>query len=350
MAKQKGRGAGSNPPVRFRKTQSEIVDDGWWQEEIQPTPATSYLPIKSRTIISTNRSPDIPFDYSINPYMGCEHGCIYCYARPSHAYWDLSPGLDFETRILTKPDGPALLREAFNRKHYVCKTIHIGANTDPYQPAEISLKLTSQLLEVFKSFQHPFTLITKSALVLRDLDLLQEMAEKNLCTLSVSVTTLNGELKRTLEPRAASPAARLRVIESLAARGIPVSVFFAPVIPWINDHEMEAVLAAAASAGARQARYVFLRLPLEIADLMEEWLEAHYPLKARHVMNLVCQARKGKSYDSGFGSRMTGEGAYADLLGQRFRVACKKLGLLTASEYKLDTTLFTRPGNQMSLF
>lgn len=346
----KGRGALSNPANRFDTRTSTTVDDGWWQEDTPNTIATVSMEILSRTIISTNRSPDIPFEQSINPYMGCEHGCIYCYARPSHAYWDLSPGIDFETRIFSKPNGPALLREALDKKAYQCKPISIGANTDPYQPLEKELLITRGILEVLREYKHPFSLITKSALVLRDLDILAEMARDELCSVAVSVTTLCNELKRKMEPRTASPRKRLRVISALSKAGIPVTLLVAPVIPFVNDSEIESIVRAGSEAGASTAQYIFLRLPLEIAQMMKEWLNEHYPQRANHVMSLVRQSRGGKEYDSTFGDRMTGKGVFADLISQRFHRCCREAGLSSDKRFSLNTSLFERPTPQQKLF
>ena len=346
----KGRGTSSNPANRYAATRTEKFNDGWWEESTSFNPRTITTPVSSKTIISTNRSPDIPFDQSINPYIGCEHGCIYCYARPSHAYWDLSPGIDFETHILTKPEGPDLLVKELSKKSYVCKPIHIGANTDPYQPVEKKLGITRALLEVMKEFRQPFSIITKSSLILRDLDLLAELSRDNLCSVAVSVTSLSNELKRIMEPRTSTPAERLKTITALSEHNIPVSVFTAPIIPFINDHEMESILEASARAGASAARYVFLRLPLEIESLFEEWLESHFPLKRDHVMSLIRQSRGGMSYQSKFGERMTGTGIFADLINKRFNTACNKFGLSINSEACLNTNLFGRPDRQHKLF
>jgi DNA repair photolyase len=346
----KGRGALSNPDNRFAPLHTEAVDDGWWQDAATRTIRTEILKEQVRTIISSNQSPDIPFEQSINPYRGCEHGCIYCYARPSHAYWDMSPGLDFETKIVTKPDAALRLREQLTRPSYVCKPIVIGANTDPYQPTEALVQTTRQLLEVLQEFSHPFSIITKSAMILRDLDILAPMADKQLCSVAVSITTLDNDVKRRLEPRTASPAARLRVVKQLSSAGIPVTVMVAPVIPTITDHELEAILSASKSAGAQAATYIFLRLPREVAPMFRDWLAEHYPDRAAHVMNIVQQSRGGKDYRSEFGQRMTGEGVFAELIKQRFRIAVKKLGLLPGEGSKLDCQQFRRANEQLSLF
>ena len=347
---RKGRGALSNPDNRFSPHQYENVDDGWWRDEEPALIPTTIIEENVKTIISTNQSPDIPFDQSINPYRGCEHGCIYCYARPSHAYWDMSPGLDFETKIITKPGAAALLHKTLSHHRYECKTISIGANTDPYQPLEASQKITRRILEVLWDFSHPVSVITKSALILRDLDILSGMAAKNLCSAAVSVTTLDNDLKRKLEPRTASPAARLRTIKELSAAGIPVTMMVAPVIPAINDHELEDILAAGKQAGATAANYIFLRLPHEVSPLFRQWLEEHYPDRAKHVMSIVQQSRGGKDYQSGFHSRMSAGGVFADLLKKRFRIAANRHGLVPEDRFQLDTSQFRRVNHQMSLF
>lgn len=305
---------------------------------------------KVRTIVTTNTSPDIPFDQSINPYRGCEHGCIYCYARPTHAYWDMSPGLDFETKIVVKPGAAEMLRKTFNNPRYVCRSINIGANTDPYQPLEATRRTTRELLEVLQEFRHPFSLITKSAMIVRDLDILSEMAASNLCSAAVSVTTLNNDLKRKLEPRTASPAARLRAIKSLADAGVHVSMMVAPVIPTINDHEIEAILEAGKAAGAVAANYIFLRLPLEVSPMFRDWLGEHYPDRAKHVMSLVQQSREGKDYTSQFHTRMTAQGIFAETIKKRFAVAARRHGLSGEHRFTLDTSQFRREHEQLSLF
>jgi DNA repair photolyase len=301
----------------------------------------------ARSIISHNQSPDVPFDHSINPYLGCEHGCIYCYARPGHSYLDLSPGLDFETQIFYKQQAPELLIQAWEKPGYACEPITIGANTDPYQPAERKTGLTRSLLELFLRHRHPVSLITKSTLIERDIDLLTELASRNLCSVAVSVPTMSDELKRIMEPRVPAAASRLRTIEKLATAGVPVSVLLAPVIPAINDHEIETILEAVASAGAGQAAYIFLRLPFEVKDLFADWLAEHFPDRAGRVMSLVRQAHGGRDYDNRFGRRQTGSGAYAELLGARFRKACKKYAL-KQGEYQqaLDCRSFQPPGQQ----
>ncbi len=344
----RGRGAASNPHNRFAPTRSQTEDDGWFQDETPPCRATEVRVERAKTVISRNNSPDVGFDLSVNPYRGCEHGCIYCFARPSHAYWDLSPGIDFETRLIAKTNLAERLEEELSKPGYVPKPIALGINTDAYQPIEREQRLTRQALEILLRFRHPVHLITKSSLVLRDLDLLQELAAHNLVKVALSITTLDDELKRIMEPRAASPGARLRTLRELGKAGVPVSAMVAPLIPMINDMELERILEAASEAGARSAGYVLLRLPLEIAELFEEWLVAHFPERAEHVMSLIRQSRGGKNYDSRFGSRMRGEGAFADLLAQRFALARKRFGL-DRRRFELDCSQFTAPGQQLTL-
>ncbi|QSA97350.1 PA0069 family radical SAM protein [Methylococcus sp. EFPC2] len=349
----KGRGSVSNAVGRFEKLDREAIDDGWGglDAELEPL-ATEVLVDSSRSVITYNDSPDIPFDRSINPYRGCEHGCIYCYARPSHTYLGYSAGLDFESRILAKPNAVELLRKELGKPSYHCAPIALGVNTDAYQPLERSHRITRQILEVLAESRHPVTLVTKSALVERDIDLLAPMAEQGLAKVYLSITTLDRKLARTMEPRAAAPQRRLETLEKLNRAGIPTGVNAAPLIPALNDHELEAILEAAHAAGARSAGYVLLRLPHEVAGLFEEWLRHHYPLKADHVLSLVQQSRDGKSYDATFHQRMTGSGAYADLIAQRFRLAIRRLGLNRKGS-SLRTDLFLKPdlrnnGRQMS--
>jgi DNA repair photolyase len=333
-----GRGALSNRGSRYQPTQ---VD---WDDGIEgPTPVTECRAVDARSIISRNTSPDIPFSLSINPYQGCEHGCIYCYARPTHAYLDLSPGIDFETRLTYKRNAAALLERELARPGYECSCITLGANTDPYQPVEKEHRITRQLLEVLQRRRHPVAIITKGALVTRDIDILGEMAADGLCSVALSITTLDANLKRNLEPRAASGPARLAAVEALSSAGIPVTVLFAPVIPALNDSEMETILARSHSVGATAAAYILLRLPLEIRELFFEWLQHHYPLRAQHVISVLRQCRGGVDYDSRFGHRMRGTGAFAELLSQRFKVACKRLGLASGegSGSAARTDLFT---------
>jgi DNA repair photolyase len=399
----KGRGTGLNPGNRFRAHEREPFDDGWsdgdgwaesapWAERDRgsggdgragsggwprsdersdrdgssgsdgapgrdqahngnaapdgPPPLETRVTEQSaRSIIARNDSPDVPFSQSINPYQGCEHGCVYCYARPSHAYLDLSPGLDFETRLYAKTNAAELLRRELARPGYVCEPMALGTNTDVYQPIERRLRITRSILEVLAECDHPVTIVTKSALVERDIDLLSPMAAKRLARVFVSVTTLDGGLARRMEPRAAAPHRRLATIRALSAAGIPVGVMVAPVIPQINDRDLEAILEAAANNGATSAGWVMLRLPHEVKQLFRDWLAHHYPLRAGHVMSLVRQLRGGRDYDSSFGTRMRGTGPLAELVALRFRVARKRLGL-DEERAPLDTSLFRPPSDQ----
>jgi DNA repair photolyase len=340
----KGRGALSNIPGRFEVHRREAVDDGWYQEEPPDRLEEIVLPDGARSVITANDSPDVGFDVSINPYRGCSHACVYCFARPSHAYLGLSPGLDFETRLFYKNDAVRLLESELAKPRYVCKPIALGINTDAYQPLEKRLEITRGLLGVFARCRHPVSLITKSALIVRDLDLLQDLARDRLVSVMLSITSLCNDLKRSLEPRTASPEARLRVVGQLAAAGIPVGVMVAPVIPAVTDHELEAILTAAREAGASSASYVLLRLPHEVAPLFREWLAEHHPDRAKHVMSLIAQARGGKDYDSRFGERMRGTGAYAELLRARFELASRRLGFEAGRvRHELATHLFRPP-------
>jgi len=340
----KGRGAVSCQEGRFATRPVEFsVEEAALREA--EAPETVLTAMQAGTIISHNSSPDVPFDRSINPYQGCEHGCIYCYARPTHSYLDLSPGLDFETRVFYKPNAASKLLEEWEKPGYACKPITIGANTDPYQPAEKSTQITRQLLELFDRHDHPVNLITKGTLITRDIDLLTSLASRRLCSVAISLPTMSAPLKRIMEPRVPSAEARLNVIRELAGNSIPTSVLMAPLIPAINDSEIEAVLEAVAKAGASTAHYIFLRLPHEVKSLFVEWLEAHFPDRAGHVMSLVKQASGGNDYDNRFGVRQTGRGAYADMLGNRFRAACRRNGLLLERyQHKLDCGQFRRPG------
>ena len=345
----KGRGAIGNPAGRCELIARERADDGWEPQPDAPL-RQELLPETARSIITRNDSPDVPFSRSINPYRGCEHGCIYCYARPSHAWIDLSPGLDFETRIRFKANAAQLLERKLRAPGYRCEPITIGANTDPYQPAEAELGIVRSLLELCLRHRQPVSIITKSARVLRDADLLAGMAEAGLAQVFLSVTTLDDELKRRLEPRTASGRARIRVVQELARRGIPVGVLVAPVIPMINDAEIERILEAAAAAGARCARWILLRLPWEVLGLFKQWLGAHYPERAEHVMSLLKQSREGRENDPRFGHRMRGSGAFADLIAQRFRVAARRLDLDGRRWPVADTTQFIgAPGAAMQL-
>jgi DNA repair photolyase len=346
----KGRGALSNPQSRFDQLRRSNIDDGWFQDDTAVSPKTQSLPERAKTIITQNSSPDVPFDKSINPYRGCEHGCVYCFARPTHAYWDMSPGLDFETKIVVKENAALLLEKTLNRPNYKCQPIALGVNTDAWQPLEKELGITRSILQVLHKYQHPFTAITKSALILRDLDIIAEMATDNLCSVGVSMTTLNNDLKRRMEPRAASPSSRLKVIAALAGAGVNVTVLMAPVIPAINDKEMEDILSSSRDAGATSAAYVLIRMPHEIKDLFEEWLREHFPDRADHVMSLIYQCRGGKAYQNEFGLRMRGDGEIADLIGQRFRVACRRLGMNLRETPELNTDLFCSESNRQLSF
>lgn len=345
----RGRGAVANPPSRFAAQHAEPWDDGWHQEPLPPL-RTEVAADASRSVISWNDSPDIPFDRSVNPYRGCEHGCVYCYARPGHAWLGLSPGLDFETRLLAKHDAAALLRGELAAPGYRCGPIALGAVTDAYQPVERALRITRSLLETLAELRHPLTIVTKSALIERDLDLLVDLARDGLVNVHLSLTTLRSELARRLEPRAASPQRRLEAIARLRSAGIPVGVLVAPVVPVLTDPELEAVLGAAREAGAGAAAYVLLRLPLEVAELFRGWLDAHAPGQAAHVMARVREARGGRDNDPAFGRRMVGTGAYAELIARRFGLAARRLGY--ADLPPLRTDLFRRParGGQLALF
>jgi DNA repair photolyase len=347
----KGRGALSNDSGRFEPHSRVLLDDGWSTDEVRSSLKTQVLKDASRTIITRNKSPDISFDQSINPYKGCEHGCIYCFARPTHAWLGLSPGADFETRIFAKPNAAELLERELSAPGYVPKVIAMGTNTDPYQPIERDMRITRSILEVLFKFRHPVGIVTKSALVLRDLDILKPMAEMGLAKVALSVTTLDRSLARAMEPRATTPLRRLDAIRALRDAGIPAGVMFAPVIPALNDDEMESVLIAAAEAGAQSAGYVLFRLPLEIKDLFREWLAANEPGRAGHVMSLIRQMRGGKDYDSQWHTRMKGTGVYADMIAQRFHLAVKRLSL-NREQIPLVLNRFKRPpqlGEQLAL-
>jgi DNA repair photolyase len=388
----KGRGAAINPPGRFESSTTVGHDDGWEREaEEQRHPDTKLLPESAKSIISGNQSPDISFSQSINPYRGCEHGCVYCFARPSHAYVNLSPGIDFETKIFFKPNAAELLDKELRHPRYVCEPIALGTNTDPYQPAERKLGIMRGLLEVMQRFRQPCSIVTKgAALIERDLDILAEMGRSHLATVAISITSLDDEIKRTLEPRAASPGSRLRTVRKLADAGVPVMVMVAPIIPVITDGELESILEAARDAGAMAAGFVVLRLPWEVKDLFQDWLNNHHPGKAVHVMSLMRQLhggdqqtrtqagdsgdpddnvadagepqvstpvpspyRKNEYYRSQWGVRQRGSGPFAELIEQRFRIAVKRLGLERWRDLRLDTSQFRVPpqaGDQISLF
>ncbi len=349
QAVRKGRGAASNRSGHYERERPEAFDDGWGTVEEEPAPLrTTVTEEAPRKVIARNTSPDLGFDRSINPYRGCEHGCIYCYARPTHAWLGLSPGLDFESRLFAKPTAPALLEKELARPGYRPEVLAIGTNTDAYQPIEKRYEVMRGILEVLARCRHPVSITTKSALVLRDLDLLGDMARDRLAHVTMSVTTLDGRLARSMEPRASAPARRLEAVAGLSEAGVPVSVNFAPIIPALNDHEMEAVLEAARKAGACGAGYTLLRLPLEIADLFREWLEAHAPDRAARVLSRVRDMRGGPLYKSAFHVRMKGEGAYAETVSKRFAIACRRLGLERGYR-KLDDTRFRPPGAQLRL-
>ena len=352
VERRRGRGAQSNASGRYEPLVRTSFDDGWQDFEELPPFKTTVTIDSTRKIITRNDSPDISFDRSINPYRGCEHGCIYCFARPTHAYLGLSPGLDFESKLFAKPDAPKLLERELSSPTYVPRTIAIGTNTDPYQPIERDHQIMRRILEVLDRFGHPVGIVTKSALVLRDLDLLARMAQRNLVKVALSVTTLDPRLARVMEPRAATPARRLEALRRLTAAGVPASVMVAPVIPALNDAEIERILDAAAAVGVREAGYVLLRLPLEVRDLFREWLMANFPDRYRHVFKLIRETRGGNDYDSSWGKRMTGGGPVAWMIGRRFELACEKRGF-NQTRTKLTTNHFNPPqrcSEQLSLF
>lgn len=349
--RRRGRGAGLNPSGRFEPVQRETFDDGWQTLEELPPFKTEVQVEKPRTAITRNESPDIPFDRSINPYRGCEHGCIYCFARPTHAYMGLSPGLDFEAKLFAKPDAAKLLERELAKPSYKPRVIAIGTNTDPYQPIEKEWRIMRQILEVLSRANHPVAIVTKSALVMRDIDILKDMAARNLVRVGLSVTTLDRKLARTMEPRAATPPRRLEAIQALSEAGIRTSVLVAPIIPALNDHEIERILEAGKAAGAQEASYVILRLPLEVSPLFRDWLLQHYPDRYRHVMSLIRSMRGGKDYDADFGKRMKGAGPYAWQISRRFEMATRRLEL-TRRNIALRDDLFVPPdgsGVQLSL-
>lgn len=346
-----GRGARTNASGRYERFAREAFDDGWTAEELRPL-ETIVTPELAKTIISTNRSPDISFDQSINPYRGCEHGCIYCYARPNHAYVGLSPGLDFETRLFVKANAAELLEQEFSRPSYRPCTIMMGGVTDIYQPIERGYGVTRSILDVMERWRHPVALITKSQLIIRDIDILARLAERGLAKAAISVTTLDRRIARVMEPRAAAPHRRIEAIRMLSQAGVPVTAMVAPIVPAINDREIEAILEECARAGAGAAGYVVLRLPLEIKDLFHEWLEQHFPDRAARVMALVRQMRGGRDYDPEWGKRQRGEGPYARLIADRFAAALRRLSL-DKPRLPLDHTQFRRPleaGGQPDLF
>ncbi len=350
---RRGRGAATRSSGRFERLRTETFDDGWDTVDDEPAPLrTTVQPDTARTIITYNQSPDISFDRSINPYRGCEHGCVYCFARPSHSYLGLSPGLDFESRLFAKFDAPELLAKELRKPGYRPAMIALGINTDCYQPIEREYRLTRRILEVLSAFNHPVSIITKSQLIRRDLDLLSDMAGRRLVTVGVSITSLDRELARRMEPRAASPPRRLAVLEALNQAGVPTTVMTAPLVPGLNDHEIDALLQAAHDAGTRRAGYVLLRMPFEIKDLFRNWLAEHYPDRAKKVVNLIRSTRGGKDYDSEFFTRGKGKGPYATLIGQRFRAACRRLDM-NREPHPVDFSRFSPPpaaGDQLKLF
>jgi len=340
----KGRGAGSNAEGRFAVRVHANEDDGWFVDgEPPPQPQTTVREENARSIISRNDSPDVPFSQSINPYRGCEHGCFYCFARPSHSYLELSPGLDFETKLFAKTNADERLRAELAKPGYRVSPIALGANTDPYQPIERRYRITRQILELLAECRHPFSIVTKNALVERDLDLLAPLAEKKLVKVFLSVTTLDNRLAAKMEPRASAPHRRVQAIRTLSEAGVPVGVMFAPVIPMVNDAELEAVLEATRDAGADSAGYVVVRLPHELKTLFREWLEQHLPLRAEHVLSLIQQLRGGRDYDATFGARMRGEGVFAQLIAKRFELAHQRLGFKGGRERVLDCSQFIAP-------
>ncbi|MBZ9853002.1 PA0069 family radical SAM protein [Mesorhizobium sp. CA13] len=341
--RNRGRSAGINPSGRFEPVSRHVFDDGWNSLEELPPFKTEVQVEKPRTIITRNESPDISFDRSINPYRGCEHGCVYCFARPTHSFMGLSPGLDFESKLFAKPDAARLLDKELSKDGYQPRTIAIGTNTDPYQPIEKQYRIMREILEVLEARGHPVGIVTKSALVTRDIDILSRMAERGLAKVALSVTTLDRMLARTMEPRASTPSKRLEAIRQLADAGIPASVMVAPIIPGLTDQEMERILDSAHHAGAREAGYVVLRLPLEVSPIFKDWLLRHYPDRYRHVMSLIRSMREGKDYDSEWGKRMKGAGPYAWQIGRRFEITAKRLGL-NAERRTLRTDQFVAAG------
>jgi DNA repair photolyase len=351
-ARRRGRAAGINPSGRFEPLRREVFDDGWETLEELPPFKTEVQVEKPRSVITRNTSPDISFDRSINPYRGCEHGCVYCFARPTHAFMGLSAGLDFESRLFAKPDAARLLERELSREGYEPKTIAIGTNTDPYQPVERQWRIMREILEVLDAHNHPVGIVTKSALVMRDSDILARMAARGLAKVAFSVTTLDRRLARTMEPRAATPTRRLEAMKALSQVGIPVSVMAAPLIPGLSDHEVERILESAHAAGAREAGYIILRLPLEVSPIFKDWLLRHYPDRYRHVMALIRSMRDGKDYDASWGKRMRGTGPYAWQIGRRFEIAARRIGFNRA-RLALRTDLFKPPprtGEQLCLF
>ena len=350
--RRRGRAAALNPSGRFERQAREGFDDGWQNFEELPPFKTEVTQEKPRSIITKNDSPDLSFDRSVNPYRGCEHGCIYCFARPSHAYMGLSAGLDFESKLFAKPDSARLLEREISRPGYEARTIAIGTNTDPYQPIEKQWRIMREILEVLDGANHPVAIVTKSALVTRDIDILSRMADRGLAKVALSITTMDRTLARNMEPRASTPTKRLEALKALNEAGIPTSVMVAPVIPGLNDHEIEKILDAARGQGVVEAGYVILRLPLEVSPLFKDWLLRHYPDRYRHVLSLIRSMRDGKDYDAEWGKRMTGTGPYAWSIGRRFELAATRLGM-NINRLKLRTDLFVPPlagGTQLKLF
>ncbi|MBL4615547.1 MAG: PA0069 family radical SAM protein [Magnetovibrio sp.] len=354
---KKGRGAVSNAAGRFEPHARVAVDDGWQlsgdQDGVRKL-RTEVTVERVKSALTRNTSPDIAFDRSLNPYRGCEHGCVYCYARPTHAYMNLSPGIDFESKLFAKTNMAKVLEAQLRKPNYEPATVLIGANTDPYQPIERDYRITRELLEVLQAYRHPTVIITKNHMVTRDLDVLVDMARDNLIAVGFSLSTLDGDLARTMEPRASTPKRRLQAMKTLSDVGVPVTVLAAPMVPTLNDHELEAILQAARDHGATVATYILLRLPLEVKDLFAQWLQAHAPNKAKRVLSLLSQSREGQLYTAQFGKRMTGTGVHAQLLSQRFKLACKNLGLRPAdpAEFPLNSEAFLRPprvGDQLGL-
>ncbi|MCO6186929.1 PA0069 family radical SAM protein [Rhizobium sp. L1K21] len=352
VGRRRGRASGMNPAGRFEQHTRTTVDDGWQTLEDLPPFKTETQVEKPRTALTRNTSPDIPFDRSVNPYRGCEHGCIYCFARPTHSYMGLSAGLDFESKLFAKPDVPKLLERELSKPGYKPRTIAIGTNTDPYQPIEKTWRIMRQVLEVLEAANHPVSIVTKSALVMRDVDILARMAERGLAKVAISVTSMDRAVSRAMEPRAATPSKRLEAIRALSEAGVPVGCMVAPVIPGLTDHEIERILDSAKAAGAREANYIILRLPLEVSPLFRDWLLREFPGRYRHVMSLVRSMRGGKDYDAEFGKRMKGAGPYAWQIQRRFDIACKRLGL-GKGRFPLRDDLFVPPaggGVQLALF
>lgn len=348
----KGRAAHSNQTGRFERFERTATDDGWARDEDLPVLRTQVQIERPRSVISYNKSPDLPFDRSINPYRGCEHGCIYCFARPSHAYLGMSPGLDFESRLIARPDAPEILKQELAHKSYRVATLAIGTNTDPYQPIDREYKIAREILEVLSAANHPVAIVTKGTLIERDIDILSDMARRGLVRVGISLTTLDPQLSRLMEPRVPAPARRLQIINRLTRAGVPVRVMASPMVPALSDHELESILAAGKDVGARHASWIMLRLPREVSPLFQGWLAQHYPDRAERIMSRLREMHGGKDYDAEWGKRMRGSGQYAEIISQRFNLAVKRLGLRTAAS-PLRTDLFrppVLPGAQMSLF